>query len=124
MTTPKPVGRPAGSGAQLTRHERVTKSRQQRAAAGAVRFDLMLNAEHAEKLVTLQKQWQCKTRKETIERAIASVFATIHGTATPASRCTNEQHCAAPQHRITQQGQTYSDWQCATCGATGRATWD
>ena len=124
MSAPKSIGRPAGSGAQLPAVERIRQSRASRAAAGATRFDLTLDAEHAARLATLMQQWQCKTRKETIERAIASVFDTIHGKTPKPMRCTNEQRCTAPQHTITQQGATYSDWHCAACGASGRASWD
>lgn len=72
------VGRPSGSGEQLPSHERARQSRLQRAAAGAMRLDLTLDIDHADKLNDLATHWQCRTRKEAIERAIAAAFATVH----------------------------------------------
>lgn len=74
-------GRPAGSGAQLPDAERARKSRSQRAAAGATRLDFSLDAQHSEQLAALVMQWQCKSRKEAIERAITHVYTTIRGKA-------------------------------------------
>ena len=79
MSVPKqPPGRPAGSGAQLPVAERVKKSRDQRAAAGGTRLELMMSATTATQLAALIEQWQCSTKKEAVELAIARAYATIH----------------------------------------------
>lgn len=43
-----------------------------------MRLDLTLDIDHADKLNDLATHWQCRTRKEAIERAIAAAFATVH----------------------------------------------
>lgn len=73
----RPPGRPEGSGEQLPAVERIRRSRAKRAAAGAVRFDLTLDADHSDKLARLMQQWNCKTRKEAIEHALSIVCETI-----------------------------------------------
>lgn len=32
--------------------------------------------------------------------------------------------CSNPSHKITRNGAIYLDWQCDSCGGTGRTTWD
>jgi hypothetical protein len=73
----RPFGRPAGSGEQLAVAERNRKSRQTRTAAGATRLDVMLDAASSDKLTRLIEQWQCVTKKEAVERALAIVLQTI-----------------------------------------------
>jgi hypothetical protein len=72
------AGRPAGQGEQLPVAERARKSRAQRAAAGGTRLELTMNAATTSKLAALIAQWQCSTKKEAVELAIARAYATIH----------------------------------------------
>ena len=67
----KPLpGRPAGSGAQLPGAARTKKSRDERAASGAVRGDFSLDRDNADKLGQLMELWRCPNRKEAIQQAI------------------------------------------------------
>lgn len=75
----RPVGRPSGSGAQLPVAERNRKSRQARAAAGATRLDITLDAASSDQLARLIAQWQCATKKEAVERALAIVHQSLTG---------------------------------------------
>lgn len=78
MQEKRPRGRPEGSGAQLPAVERIRQSRASRAAAGSTRFDITLDADYADKLNQLAAYWQCRSRKEAIEKAIAAAFFTVH----------------------------------------------
>lgn len=75
----KKVGRPLGSGQQLAPLERVKKSRNSRAAAGAVRVDFSIDQETSMRLGMLMQHWRCKSRKEAISRAIEIIGKTIEG---------------------------------------------
>lgn len=70
-------GRPAGSGEQLAPSARSRKSRRMRAEAGAARLDVTLSPLVAQALETLIAHWECKSRKEAIERAISIAASTI-----------------------------------------------
>lgn len=78
MSDTRPRGRPAGSGEQLPAKERAKKSRAERNFNGATRLDFTLDIDSSNQLFALQHYWDCKTRKETVERALAIVFQTIN----------------------------------------------
>lgn len=72
-------GRPTGSGAQLPPVERNRQSRERRAAGGGARLDVMLDPASTEKLTRLMEQWNCGTKKEAVERALAIVYLSLTG---------------------------------------------
>lgn len=63
-------GRPPGSGSQTRAVERVRQNRIKHAASGGLRLDMTLDAETAHLLRHLMIQWNCKTRKEAVQKAI------------------------------------------------------
>lgn len=81
MQEKRPRGRPAGTvKGQTPAQERNRKSRVERAKAGAMRLDITLDPTSSEQFLKLMQHWKSPTRKEAIERAIASAYRTIHPT--------------------------------------------
>lgn len=75
----KRPGRPLGSGEQLPPAARKRKSRDQLAAAGAVRLDFFLDADSAAQLAHLMERWDSPSRKDAIQRALGIVHQSIYG---------------------------------------------
>ena len=71
------VGRPTGSGAQLSPIERNRRSRQNMAAEGATRLDFYLDPNQADQLTDLMEHWDLKTKKQVVQRALDIVHQTL-----------------------------------------------